>query len=320
MNRHAGAQASAAPAVTIRGVSRLYKKQRGAGEILALDGVSLDVQAGEYLVLLGPNGSGKSSLLRMIATLDVPTAGEVRVLGELIERSSRKIRARIGVLFQHPSIDPLLSVRENLRTSAALYGLRKAEAADRVTACAEELGIADRLDDRAGALSGGLLRRADLARALIHNPELLILDEPTTGLDPTARRSFMDAIERRRAEHGMTVFMSTHLLDEAERAERIVMLSRGRVVAEGTPAGLRESIGAPRIVRTDAAHAEVFREFGLVARLRSGQASCAAADDSAHAIASRLLELGAKFSVGPPTLEDVYEHFAGDALQPGVPA
>ena len=314
MNLTTEAPSAATLAVSVRGVSRVYAQKRGSQEIRALDDVSLELERGEFLALLGPNGSGKSSLLRMIATLDVPTSGEVLVLGESVGGAPRAIRAKIGVLFQHASIDPLLTIRENLRTSAALYGLRGRDAMDRVTECAEELGIADRLDDRAGSLSGGLLRRTDLARALLHDPELLVLDEPTTGLDPTARASFMDAIERRRARRPMGVVMSTHLLDEAERAGRVAMLSRGRLVANGTADELRGAIGAAVLVRTDAASAHFLDEFGTDVQLRSGCATIATDAEKANAIAARLIEQGVRVSVGPPTLDDVYEHFSGAAL------
>ena len=182
-------------------------------------------------------------------------------------------------------------------------------------ACAEELGIADRLDDRAGELSGGLLRRADLARALIHNPQLLILDEPTTGLDPGARRAFLDALDARRTDRNLTIVMSTHLIDEAERADRVALLSRGRAVGEGTREELCAAIGAPLIIETDEQHADELTREGLHVTISRGNARAPVDTPRAREIADRLIALPAPVRIGPPTLEDVYEKRTGETLE-----
>jgi len=255
-----------------------------------------------------------SDLLRMIATLDVPNEGAVRVLGEPVGKGVGSIRARMGVLFQNPSIDPLLTIRENLRTHAALFGIAGRAANERIESCAEEFGVHDRLDDRAGTLSGGLLRRADLARAFLNNPELLILDEPTVGLDPSARLAFIEAIEKRHREQQLTIIMSTHLLDEAARADRVALLAGGRIVGHGTPDELRASLGAPLVLTTDEAHEDVLTQGGNTVTKHAGCARTSVTEESAKTIASQLIARGAPVSVGPPTLDDVYMRLTGTAI------
>lgn len=301
-------------AVAITNVSRTYTPSRKRPAVAALQGVSLTVNTGESLALLGPNGSGKSTLLRTIATLDTPDSGDVTILGVNAGRAIPAIRARIGVLFQSPSIDTLLTVRENLLTHAALFNMRPADARAAAEACAQELGIADRLADRAGELSGGLLRRADLARALIHNPDLLILDEPTTGLDPGARRAFLDALDARRIDRNLTIVMSTHLLDEADRADRVALLSKGRVVGDGTREELCDAIGAPLIIETDHQHADELQREGLEVTISRGLARAPVDTPRAREIADRLIALPAPVRIGPPTLDDVYEKLTGETL------
>ena len=309
------AEACGPPLIEVSGVRREYAGGRRSGAVVALDGVSLGVARGEFLALLGPNGSGKSTLLRLLCTLDTPGAGTVRLFGEDPARNPRAVRARIGVLFQHPAIDPLLTVRENLMTQASLYGVRSAR--ERVEACAREMEIEDRLDERAGRLSGGLVRRADLARALVHEPELLLLDEPTTGLDPSARARFMETVSALVRERGMTVVMSTHLMDEAERAGRVAMLSGGRVVASGTRAALCAELGGAFVVETDGAFGDVLASQGAEVCARGGVVRAFVDEASARALSTRLIDSGASVRVGPPGLGDVYERLAGEPLGDG---
>lgn len=310
-----------APAIEIAGLSRVYA-QRKAPPIVALDGVSLTLERGQTLALLGPNGAGKSTLMRCIATIDRPGAGSVRVLGHDTAggaKSLRAIRAGIGVVFQRHGLDPLLTVEENLINEAALFGFTGSNAKSRARHAAIDLSVADRLASRVGELSGGLARRVDLARALLHQPQLLLLDEPTTGLDHAARSSFLTALERRRAVSGLTIIMSTHLMDDAQRMQRVALIDHGKVIAEGAPDELCRAVGG-LLVRTDAELAGELESAGLTVRTTGGEAVGAGdADlvlDTAHSLSRRAASGDGvtHVHVGPPTLGDAYLALTGATL------
>ena len=296
--------------VRIEGVSRSYRSRRR--EVLALRDISLEIDEGGWVALLGPNGSGKSTLLRILATRDRSDGGSISWFGRSSGELSA-IRRGLGVVFQSPAVDALLTPRELLGIQAALMGI--GHAPDRIEAMATRFGFADRLNDRIGELSGGLVRRVDLARALLHEPALLLLDEPTTGLDHAARTGFLDLLDRWRAERPLTIVFSTHLMDEAERAERVVMMSRGSIVADGSPGSLREAAGG-MLVRVAAEHSNLLREFGLepVARNMVAEASAtrATASEAVAALAAR----GIALECSPPTLADAYLAATGEALVP----
>ncbi len=304
-------------AIEARGLRRVFPGGR-----VALDGVSLSVARGEWVALLGPNGSGKSTLLRMIATIDSPEAqaGSLRVLGCALPGEERGARSGMGVVFQKVGLDGLLTVRENLETQAALYGARGGvRGAERVSEVARRMGVEDRLDDRVGRLSGGLARRVDLARALLSEPELLLLDEPTTGLDLDARRTFLATLDQARVERpSMGIVMTTHAMEEAERADRVVMLDRGRVVAEGTPGELRRGLGT-RVVTSERRWSEQLERAGL--RVRAGEDGRGVVgmgeSEAVERAGVELLRAGAGFAVGEPTLGDVYLSVTGRTLREG---
>jgi len=289
------------PLASLAGVERSYPG-RPAPRV-ALAGVTLEIEAGEFVALLGPNGAGKSTLLRLLAGLDRPDSGEIHA----------PPRARLGVVFQKPALDRLLTVRENLALQAALFGLdRRAERAEDAAA---ELGIADRLGDRVGTLSGGLARRADLARAMLTDPDLLLLDEPTAGLDHAARSAFLEAIDARRERSpGLAVILSTHLMDEAERAGRVVLMSEGRVVADGAPGELRAGLGRGPLLRAGAEAAGRLDASRLEITEGPRGVTASGDDDAIEAAARALLAAGVPFEVAPPTLGDVYLARAGRAL------
>jgi len=296
--------------------------QRKAPPIVALDGVSLTVEAGESLALLGPNGAGKSTLMRLIATLDRPDSGGVRVLGEDPSEgagATRAIRSKIGVVFQQHGLDPLLTVEENLMNQAALFGITGDDARSKARHAAIDLGVADRLASRVGELSGGLARRVDLARALLHQPSVLLLDEPTTGLDHLSRASFLDAIEQRRSTGTLTVVLSTHLMDEAQRMDRVALIDHGKVVAQGSPAALCGGVGG-LLVRTDAGLSGELESAGLDVRTVGGEAVGAGAAetvlDTAQCLSARASagDGVTHVHVGPPTLGDAYLALTGSAL------
>jgi ABC-2 type transport system ATP-binding protein len=284
---------------------------------VALRDVSLQVAPGALYGLLGPNGSGKTTLFRILSTLMPPSEGRARVLGQDTARDAEAVRQRLGVVFQDEALDDNLTVRENLRFQASLYGLHGAERRERIDALLRRLDIADRADDAVSALSGGLRRRADLARGLLHRPDLLLLDEPTTGLDPGARRAFWRAIDRLREEEGTTLLLATHLMDEAERCDRVGILSDGALVADGAPGVLKSQLGEETLwLETDAPtplRDRIDAQFGEPTRIVGGMVQVAPPDPPAF-LAALYEALGDRIhsaTLRTPTLEDVFMVHAG---------
>ena len=230
-----------APATTVLEVDAV---QKSYGSLKALDGVSLHVAAGEFVALLGPNGAGKSTLFQLLSGLFLADAGTIRVLGRDVRHDLRRALAGLGIVFQQPTLDLDLSVRANLRFNARLHGMAGRRGRERVEAEIERLELADRADDLARTLSGGNRRRVELARALVHEPAVLLMDEATVGLDPASRRQLVDYVLELCRERGVGVLWATHLVDEASRADRVVVLLKGHVLAEGTPRELTEKAGA----------------------------------------------------------------------------
>jgi len=228
-------------ALVLDGVSKSY------GAAKALDGVSLTLRRGAFVALVGPNGAGKSTLMQLLTGLFTPDSGTISVLGHDVAREAVKALAHLGVVFQQPTLDPELTVAANLRFHAALHGMARAEAKARIAEELARFGLLDRANDRARTLSGGNRRRVELARALLHRPDFLLMDEPTVGLDPASRRDILERVLRLAEEEGVGVLWTTHLVDEAERASRIVVLDRGRVRFDGEPAALVEATGAPNL-------------------------------------------------------------------------
>ena len=229
------------PALEVQGLSKSY------GPLKALDEVSLVVGGGEFVGLLGPNGAGKTTLFQILSGLFVADAGSVDVLGHDIRYSATAALAGIGVVFQQPTLDLDLSVRANLHFSARLHGMPSARRRERIATELERLGLAEREDAPARALSGGNRRRVELARALVHEPSVLLMDEATVGLDPASRRQLLDYVLELRRERAVGVLWATHLVDEVERADRVVILHRGRVLDAGPPAEVVARAGAPDI-------------------------------------------------------------------------
>jgi ABC-2 type transport system ATP-binding protein len=282
------------------------------GERTALDALDLVVEPGAIFGLLGPNGGGKTTLFRILSTLMAPTSGTARVLGGDTVADAAAVRARIGVVFQAPSLDGKLTVAENLRYQGALYGLSRARARERADAMLARVGLSDRRGDRAENLSGGLKRRVELAKGLLHGPELLLLDEPSSGLDPGGRRDLWTYLERIRREDGVTSLVTTHLMEEAERCDRLAILHRGRIVALGAPDALKAEIGGDVVTLEtadgDALAAALREDFGVEAAAVGGRLRFEHAD--AAALVPRLAAAYpgriATITVGKPTLEDVF--------------
>jgi ABC-2 type transport system ATP-binding protein len=301
----------AVPAVDIQGVTHRY------GTHEALRDVSLQVAPGTLYGLLGPNGSGKTTLFRILSTLMPPSEGQAHVLGTDTVQDAEAVRQRLGVVFQDEALDDNLTVRENLRFQASLYGLHGADRRARIDALLHRLDVADRADDPVSDLSGGLRRRADLARGLLHRPDLLLLDEPTTGLDPGARRAFWRAIGRMRAEEGTTLLLATHLMDEAERCDRVGILSDGALVVDGTPSALKSELGEETLwLETDepaALRDRIDAQFGEPTRIVGSMVQVAPPDPPAF-LASLYEALGDRIhsaTLRTPTLEDVFMVHAG---------
>jgi ABC-2 type transport system ATP-binding protein len=231
------------PAIRATGIRRLF------GETVALDGVDVMVEPGEIYGFLGPNGAGKTTLVRVLTTLLRPTAGSAIVAGADVVRDTESVRYRIGVALQEASLDPGQTGRELLDLQASLFAIPKAVARVRVAELIELVDLGDAIDRRVETYSGGMRRRLDLALALVHDPEVLFLDEPTTGLDPVSRRQIWDEVRRLNREQGLTVFLTTQYLEEAdELADRVGIIANGRIVAEGTPDELKRTIGRDVVV------------------------------------------------------------------------
>ncbi len=295
-----------APAVDIQEVTHRY----GGHE--ALREVTLQVDEGALYGLLGPNGSGKTTLFRILSTLMPPSEGTARVFGHNPVQEADAVRNRIGVVFQSEALDEALTVRENLQFQASLYGVYGTDRANRIATLLDRLDVADRADDAVEALSGGLRRRVDLARGLLHRPDLLLLDEPTTGLDPAARRTFWTAIRRLRDEEGTTLLLATHLMDEAERCDDVGILSDGGLVAEGAPADLKADLGEQTLwLETDdpaALRDRIDAQFGVPTRIVGTTVQVAPPDPPA-CLSSLYEALGDRIrsaTIRTPTLDDVF--------------
>ncbi len=220
---------------------------------LALNGVSFDVRPAELFGLLGPNGSGKTTLFRVLSTLMIPTGGRALILGHDAARDPNSLRRQIGVVFQAQSIDLKLTAAENLWHQGHLYGLRGTLLKLRIAEMLARVGLAERAQEKAETFSGGMQRRLELAKGLLHHPSVLLLDEPTTGLDPGARRDLWQYLHILRDEEQVTVIVTTHLMEEAERCDRLAILNEGKLVALGTPLELKHEIGGD-VIWIEASH------------------------------------------------------------------
>jgi len=249
---------SATPVISVQDLIHRYENRT------ALNGVSFYVRPAELFGLLGPNGSGKTTLFRILSTLMIPTAGRTLVMGQDSSKDPSSVRRLIGVVFQAQSVDPKLTAYENLWHQGHLYGLRGAMLKKRVTEILGRVGLADRAKERVETFSGGMQRRIELAKGLLHHPGVLLLDEPTTGLDPGARRDLWQYLQTLRDEEHVSVLVTTHLMEEAERCDRLAILNEGNLVALGTPAELKSEIGGDVIIL------EATRDAALLAeRIRS---------------------------------------------------
>lgn len=295
-----------ASAVSVRQMCYRY------GEREAIRNLSFDVRQSEIFTMLGPNGSGKTTLFRVLSTLIPPQQGDIQILGFDLRAAVDQIRPLLGVVFQAPSIDKKLTVWENLQHHGHLYGLSGAGLRIRIEEALARLGLTERARELAEKLSGGLRRRVELAKAMLHQPRLLILDEPSTGLDPGARSDLWRYLEQVRREMGVTVLLTTHLLEEAARSDRIAILHRGELVALDTPANLQASIGGDSLlIRTSdpgALAERINKQFDCGAFVLDGAVRLERANG--HEWVPRLAQAFPReiesITLGKPTLEDVF--------------
>jgi len=295
---------------------RIDRLRHVYGTRVALDDVSFTVSAGEIFGLLGPNGGGKTTLFKILSTLMTPSGGSASIFGAPLSLPAA-VRPHLGVVFQHPSLDGKLTVTENLACHGYLYGLHGRALRARITAILERLGLAGRAADRVERLSGGLQRRTELAKALLHQPPLLLLDEPSTGLDPGARRDFMHHLRQLRDEKGVTVVLTTHYMEEAERCDRVAILHQGKLVRLGAPAELKSAVGGDVVVvhaqDPEALRRKIRERFGCEPTLVDGTLRIERRQghefvrDVVDAFASEV----SLVTYGKPTLEDVFIHLTG---------
>src|SRR5215216_1134177 len=312
--------------IEVEGLVREFK-----GGVRAVDGIELSVQPGEIYGFLGPNGAGKSTTVLMLTTLLPPTAGTARVAGHDIVREGAEVRRAIGAALQEAALDPLLTGREHMRLQTTLQGVPKAERRPRGDQLLERVGLSDAADRKVRGYSGGMKRRLDLALALVHHPRILFLDEPTTGLDPQSRADMWQEVARLAHEDGVTVFLTTQYLEEADvLADRIAIIDQGRIVAEGTPDALKAEIGRPTLEVEPAerddrdAVAGVLQRFGMPVTARPGAVAVrllGGVDQLAEVVRGLDAESlsVADFRLHAPTLDDVFLAKTGRKLESSEP-
>ena len=303
---------AAAPVISVQNLVHRYEDRT------ALNGVSFDVHPAELFGLLGPNGSGKTTLFRILSTLMIPTAGRAVIMGCDAAQDPSSVRRQIGVVFQAQSVDQKLTAYENLWHQGHLYGLRGAALKTRVGGILTRVGLADRAKERVETFSGGMQRRVELAKGLLHRPGVLLLDEPTTGLDPGARRDLWQYLQMLRDEEQVSVLVTTHLMEEAERCDRLAILNEGNLVAMGTPSELKSEIGGDVIMLDAALDASLLAEhirarFHVQTAILGNQVRIER--EEGHRFVPDLVEAFPgeiqAISVSKPALEDVFIHRTG---------
>jgi ABC-2 type transport system ATP-binding protein len=309
-------------AIEARGLVREFKKGPRA-----VDGIDLRVEAGEVYGFLGPNGAGKSTTVHMLTTLLPPTAGTARVSGHDVETEGPAVRALIGAALQEAALDPFLTGREHMKLQTAMHGMRAEEGRARTDSLLERVGLTQAADRRVGGYSGGMKRRLDLALALVHRPRILFLDEPTTGLDVQSRSALWAEVQRLASDRGVTVFLTTQYLEEADvLADRVGIINKGRIVAEGTPEALKAEIGRPSVEAIPAEAGDLARmksvlgrfgesvagsTKGASVRLSGGDAQLA---DVVRALDAEQIKVQ-HLQLHAPTLDDVFLAKTGHSLE-----
>jgi ABC-2 type transport system ATP-binding protein len=303
------------PAIAVNALAKSF------GEVEAVRGVTFEVAAGEVFGFLGPNGAGKTTTINMLCTLVRPTGGSAAVAGHDVVRERDDVRRNIGLVFQDPTLDGYLTAEQNLRLHAELYGIDRALVPVRMRQVLEMVGLWERRSAAVGTFSGGMRRRLEIARGLMHSPRVLFLDEPTIGLDPQTRSSIWSYIRLLKESEETTIFLTTHYMEEAEVCDRIAIMDQGEIVALDTPAALKAGVGADRIrIQTDddrAAIAAIAETFGIEAQLSEGAVTFSV--PSGEAFVPRLFaQLGMPIksvNVSRPTLDDVFMSYTGATIR-----
>jgi ABC-2 type transport system ATP-binding protein len=307
---------SATPAaVSVRGLVKRYRS------VEAVRGIDLDVPPGETFGFLGPNGAGKSTTIKILCTLVDATAGSARVAGFDVARERDQVRRHIGLVFQDPTLDTYLTAEQNLRFHGELYGVDRSTAAERRREVLTMVGLWERRRDLVQTFSGGMRRRLEIARGLLHSPRVLFLDEPTIGLDPKTRAAIWEYIAELRRREDITVFVTTHYMDEAEHCDRIAIINEGRIVALDTPAALKAGIGKDRVQLTteddERAIAELRERFGLEAAVHEGAVTFAVAEGAAFVprLFAGIDVPVQSVTVTRPSLDDVFLSYTGTTIR-----
>jgi len=299
-------------------VSDLVKRY---GEIEAVRGINLEVTAGETFGFLGPNGAGKSTTIKILCTLANPTSGSARVAGYDVVKNRDTVRRNIGLVFQDTTLDNYLSGEQNLRFHADLYGVPRQQLAPRLAQVLEMVNLWDRKDSIVSTYSGGMKRRLEIARGLLHAPRVLFLDEPTVGLDPQTRSSIWEYINDLKQREDITIFLTTHYMDEAENCDRIAIIDNGQIVAIDTPENLKASVGKDRVqistADDQAAIKELKERFDLEAAIHEGLVtfSVASGEQFVPKLFAELHEQIRSVSVARPTLDDVFMTYTGRTIR-----
>jgi ABC-2 type transport system ATP-binding protein len=301
--------------IEARGLVKRY------GELEAVRGLDLIVHAGETFGFLGPNGAGKSTTIKILCTLARPTAGEASVAGFDVVHERAAVRRNIGLVFQDPTLDTYLSAERNLRFHGELYGVPRAVITERSRQVLEMVGLWERREARVATFSGGMKRRLEIARGLLHSPRVLFLDEPTVGLDPQTRLSIWNYLGELRQREAITIFMTTHYMDEAEHCDRIAIINEGQIIALDTPDALKASVGTDRVqiatADDDAAIAALAKLFEITGERRDGQVTFHVADGERF-VPRLFAELPVSIrsvSVARPSLDDVFLAYTGTTIR-----
>jgi ABC-2 type transport system ATP-binding protein len=304
-----------APAISVRDLVKNY------GEVRAVRGVNFEVAMGEVFGFLGPNGAGKTTTINMLCTLAKPSAGAAQVAGHDVVTERDDVRRHIGLVFQDPTLDGYLTAAQNLQLHAELYGVQSDLVEPRMRQVMEMVGLWDRKDSVVGTFSGGMRRRLEIARGLMHSPRVLFLDEPTIGLDPQTRRSIWSYIRELKEREEITIFMTTHYMDEAEWCDRIAIMDHGEIVALDSPDALKAGVGTDRVTihtdDNDAAIAALDRQFGVEAKMSEGAVvfGVAAGEEFVPRLFAEFVMPIRSVSVSRPTLDDVFMSYTGTTIR-----
>jgi ABC-2 type transport system ATP-binding protein len=302
-------------AVSVRGLAKRY------GDVEAVRGVDFDVRRGEVFGFLGPNGAGKSTTIKMLCTLVTPSGGHALVDGHDVEHERLAVRRSIGLVFQDPTLDVYLTAEENLRFHGELYGVPRGLLSARIAEVLDVVGLAERRRSLVSTFSGGMKRRLEIARGLLHAPRVLFLDEPTIGLDPQTRVSIWDYVRDLKRREEFTIFLTTHYMDEAEHCDRIAIMDVGRLVVVDTPEALKAGVGTDRVrISTDddaAAIAALREHFGIEAGVHDDEVTFHVAEGE-HFVPRLFAELGVRIrsvAVARPSLDDVFMSWTGRTIR-----